>query len=56
MQYAKTMFLLPQAIVKESRSGRQFVKFINMLMNDTTFLLDECLTVSSHIFFFLMNL
>ncbi|KAJ8712456.1 hypothetical protein PYW07_005298 [Mythimna separata] len=33
-----------QAIVKESRSGRQFVKFINMLMNDTTFLLDECLT------------
>ncbi|KAJ0174521.1 hypothetical protein K1T71_009629 [Dendrolimus kikuchii] len=33
-----------QAIIKESRSGRQFVKFINMLMNDTTFLLDECLT------------
>ncbi|KAM3965710.1 LOW QUALITY PROTEIN: ubiquitination factor E4B [Aphomia sociella] len=33
-----------QAIVKESRSGHQFVKFINMLMNDTTFLLDECLT------------
>ncbi|KAL4707873.1 hypothetical protein ACJJTC_010308 [Scirpophaga incertulas] len=33
-----------QAIVNESRSGRQFVKFINMLMNDTTFLLDECLT------------
>ena len=23
------------------RSGKQFVKFINMLMNDTTFLLDE---------------
>ena len=23
------------------RSGQQFVKFVNMLMNDTTFLLDE---------------
>ena len=23
------------------RCGKQFVKFINMLMNDTTFLLDE---------------
>lgn len=32
-----------QAVVNESRSGRQFVKFVNMLMNDTTFLLDECL-------------
>lgn len=30
-------------IVKESKSGKQFVKFINMLMNDTTFLLDESL-------------
>ena len=29
------------AIVNESKSGKQFVKFINMLMNDTTFLLDE---------------
>eukprot|EP00096_Caligus_rogercresseyi_P011228 TRINITY_DN4351_c0_g1_i1.p1 TRINITY_DN4351_c0_g1~~TRINITY_DN4351_c0_g1_i1.p1 ORF type:complete len:1058 (-),score=361.53 TRINITY_DN4351_c0_g1_i1:325-3498(-) len=30
------------AIVQESTSGKpQFVKFINMLMNDTTFLLDE---------------
>lgn len=32
-----------QALVKESKSGNQFVKFINMLMNDTTFLLDESL-------------
>lgn len=32
-----------QAIVNESKSGNQFVKFINMLMNDTTFLLDESL-------------
>lgn len=32
-----------QAIIKESKSGNQFIKFINMLMNDTTFLLDECL-------------
>lgn len=32
-----------QAIIKESKCGNQFIKFINMLMNDTTFLLDECL-------------
>ena len=25
------------------RSGRQFVRFVNMLINDTTFLLDESL-------------
>ena len=31
------------AIVKESNSGKQFVRFVNMLMNDTTFLLDESL-------------
>lgn len=32
-----------QVIISESKIGKQFVKFINMLMNDTTFLLDECL-------------
>jgi ubiquitin conjugation factor E4 B len=32
-----------QMIVAESKNGNQFVKFVNMLMNDTTFLLDECL-------------
>ncbi|XP_066259795.1 ubiquitin conjugation factor E4 B [Euwallacea similis] len=32
-----------QAVIDESKSGNQFVKFINMLMNDTTFLLDESL-------------
>lgn len=32
-----------QVIITESKSGKQFVKFVNMLMNDTTFLLDECL-------------
>ncbi|KAK5641761.1 hypothetical protein RI129_010308 [Pyrocoelia pectoralis] len=32
-----------ESLIKESRSGKQFVKFINMLMNDTTFLLDESL-------------
>lgn len=40
----KTMWadrLHQMAIVEESRDGNQFVKFINMLMNDTTFLLDE---------------
>jgi ubiquitin conjugation factor E4 B len=30
-------------MVTESKNGNQFVKFVNMLMNDTTFLLDECL-------------
>lgn len=32
-----------QVMVSESKSGTQFVKFVNMLINDTTFLLDECL-------------
>jgi len=32
------------AILNESKSGsQQFVKFVNMLMNDTTFLLDEAM-------------
>lgn len=32
-----------QAMVNESKTGKQFVKFTNMLINDTTFFLDECL-------------
>lgn len=32
-----------QSMINESKTGKHFVKFINMLMNDTTFLLDECL-------------
>lgn len=32
-----------RSMIEESKTGKQFVKFINMLMNDTTFLLDECL-------------
>lgn len=32
-----------QVMITESKTGKQFVKFVNMLMNDTTFLLDECL-------------
>ncbi|XP_029835041.3 ubiquitin conjugation factor E4 B isoform X1 [Ixodes scapularis] len=32
-----------EAILKEAAQGRQFVRFVNMLMNDTTFLLDESL-------------
>lgn len=32
-----------QTLINESREGSQFVKFVNMLMNDTTFLLDESL-------------
>jgi len=31
------------AIVHESANGKNFIKFINMMMNDTTFLLDESL-------------
>lgn len=31
------------SIIRESSNGKQFVKFINMLMNDTTYLLDESL-------------
>ena len=31
------------AIVQESTNGKNFIKFINMMMNDTTFLLDESL-------------
>lgn len=30
-------------MINESKNGVQFVRFVNMLMNDTTFLLDECL-------------
>ncbi|XP_052213480.1 ubiquitin conjugation factor E4 B-like isoform X2 [Dreissena polymorpha] len=30
-------------IIEEANQGKQFVKFVNMLMNDTTFLLDESL-------------
>ena len=32
-----------EAMVQESKNGKQFVRFINMLMNDTTYLLDESL-------------
>lgn len=42
----KNMWASPvhrRCMIEESKSGKQFVKFINMLMNDTTFLLDECL-------------
>ena len=39
------MIIFPQvhkfAVINESKSGKSFVQFINMLMNDTTFLLDE---------------
>lgn len=42
----KTMWSMPAHQIKfmdEARSGKQFVRFVNMLMNDTTFLLDESL-------------
>lgn len=40
----KRMWEIPsqrQSFIKEANEGKQFVRFINMLMNDTTFLLDE---------------
>jgi ubiquitin conjugation factor E4 B len=37
------------AIVSESKNGKQFVRFINMMMNDTTFLLDESLSALTRI-------
>ncbi|KAL5014805.1 hypothetical protein ScPMuIL_009075 [Solemya velum] len=42
----KTMWNIPahqMKIIQEADKGKQFVKFVNMLMNDTTFLLDESL-------------
>ncbi|CAG5126106.1 unnamed protein product, partial [Candidula unifasciata] len=42
----KTMWTMPShqlMYMREAQSGRQFVRFVNMLMNDTTFLLDESL-------------
>ncbi|XP_052828184.1 ubiquitin conjugation factor E4 B isoform X1 [Octopus bimaculoides] len=42
----KTMWMIPshqKKIIEEAQKGKQFVKFVNMLMNDTTFLLDESL-------------
>lgn len=42
----KTMWSMPiprLVMINESKAGSQFVRFVNMLMNDTTFLLDECL-------------
>ncbi|CAD5121237.1 DgyrCDS9770 [Dimorphilus gyrociliatus] len=40
----KRMWEIPsqrQTFITEAQQGKQFVRFINMLMNDTTFLLDE---------------
>ncbi|XP_002737351.1 ubiquitin conjugation factor E4 B [Saccoglossus kowalevskii] len=42
----KSLWNIPlhqQAIIQETISGKDFVRFVNMLMNDTTFLLDESL-------------
>jgi len=37
------------AIITESNNGKQFIRFINMIMNDTTFLLDESLSALTRI-------
>ena len=37
------------AIITESNNGKQFIRFINMMMNDTTFLLDESLSALTRI-------
>ncbi|XP_066297718.1 ubiquitin conjugation factor E4 B-like [Branchiostoma lanceolatum] len=42
----KTLWKIPahqRTIIEESNTGKDFVRFVNMLMNDTTFLLDESL-------------
>ncbi|KAI1301826.1 Ubiquitin conjugation factor E4 B [Halotydeus destructor] len=42
----KSMWATPVhqlAVIEESKSGQHFVKFVNMLINDMTFLLDESL-------------
>ena len=42
----KSLWAVPNhrdAICRESSTGKQFVRFVNMLINDTTFLLDESL-------------
>lgn len=42
----KSLWMCPlyqKAIIQESRSGKEFVRFVNMLINDTTFVLDESL-------------
>lgn len=42
----KCMWMIPAhqtRMVEEAKKGKLFVKFVNMLMNDTTFLLDESL-------------
>ncbi|KAL4221583.1 Ubiquitin conjugation factor E4 B [Mactra antiquata] len=42
----KSMWSIPShqlKMIEEANQGKQFVKFVNMLMNDTTFLLDESL-------------
>uniref|UniRef100_A0A6A7FU80 Ubiquitin conjugation factor E4 B n=2 Tax=Hirondellea gigas TaxID=1518452 RepID=A0A6A7FU80_9CRUS len=35
---------LKQAFIEEAKVGKDFIKFVNLLMNDTTFLLDETLS------------
>ncbi|XP_052081339.1 ubiquitin conjugation factor E4 B-like isoform X2 [Mytilus californianus] len=42
----KVMWTIPahqNRMIEEAKKGKSFVKFVNMLMNDTTFLLDESL-------------
>ena len=42
----KSLWQNPQyqdVVIAESQSGQEFVRFVNMLINDTTFLLDESL-------------
>ena len=37
------------AIIKESNNGKNFIEFINMMINETTFILDESLDVLKRI-------
>ncbi|CAG2164009.1 unnamed protein product [Oppiella nova] len=42
-KYLWTNAIHKMAIIEESNCGKQFIRFVNMLMNDTTYLLDESL-------------
>lgn len=52
-----SLFFTNLPTINSFSSGKEFVKFVNLLMNDTTFLLDESLDALkvSFFFFFFFN-
>ena len=47
--HQQNILFVKMAIITESDNGKQFIRFINMMMNDTTFLLDESLSALTRI-------